>query len=60
MSRESQSGDIQVGTNDEMREMDQAGRKGLFGRLNTAIQQNRHGASARSGGCGDRPRGDCG
>jgi len=41
MSRESQSGDIQVGTNDEMREMDQAGRKGLFGRLNTAIQQNR-------------------
>lgn len=30
-----------MGTNDEMREMDAAGRKGLFGRLNTAIQQNR-------------------
>lgn len=41
MAQENQPGDIQLGTDKEMREMEAAGRKGLFGRLNTVIQQNR-------------------
>jgi cytoskeletal protein CcmA (bactofilin family) len=47
MAQEHGSGDIHVGTNDEIRDMEQAGRKGLFGRLNTAIQQNRGPERAR-------------
>lgn len=41
MARDNQSGDLELGTDKEMREMEAAGRKGLFGRLNTVIQQNR-------------------
>jgi len=32
---------VQLGTDEEFKEMENAGRKGLFGRLNESIQQNR-------------------